>query len=271
MRPVTYLLLMSGLAWAAACGSSDDSSFPFSSSSDEAEIRKMIEESGFMAMENELGSNEEMEYSKSSADYIFFWREIESRPLEIHVDISGDRMSADVTVEYTWDGIWHIYEEDLSQWRRPFHYDGLAYAHFERRHGGWRLEQLSGSKTEGEAPPVEIEWVRVQSLSGVDTTFTDPLMLMDVETGVLGFIRGEEVTVTVSGPDSSDVVLLHTPFMRRAFEYVPGEDVFVGTWTVVKPPGNRRAWVDAINADTFEGLETPDRTCAWGLPYRITE
>ena len=271
MRSGRFLILLVGVVWAAGCATSDDSSELLSSSGDEAEIQKTIEESGFMTLENELGANDELEYSKSPAECIFFWREVQSRPLSLYIDISGDRLTADVIVEYVWDGIWHIYEEDLSEWTKTFHYEGVAYAHLEKRHGRWKLVEVSGTNAEGEDPPVDIEWVRIQSESGIDTTFTDPLAMMDVETDILTFIRGEDVTITVSGPDSADVVLLHTPFLRRAFEYDPADGTFTGTWTAIRPSGHWRAWVDAINGDNFDGVERADRTHAWGLPYRIKE
>ncbi|MCK4408496.1 MAG: hypothetical protein KAW67_00330, partial [Candidatus Eisenbacteria sp.] len=140
----------------------------------------------------------------------------------------------------------------------------------DRRHRrrGWTLTDVSGLVANSvETLTMDIEWIHVQSAT-VDTTITDPSVLMAVPDEIMHFELGEEVTVTVSGPPEDAILFLHTRHNRSPFQYDGG--VFVGTWTVTYE-GVHGAGVQALAHDSIYESEYPDDSLIWAMPYEVGE
>jgi hypothetical protein len=209
---------------------------------------------------------------------------------DVHIDqVEG---VAEVTVYKEIWGTLNIVDENMVEYEKPMHHEGVRYAVFHRnddvapgngsgsgngnsnssgethryRRGRWTLTAVSGLVANSvETLTINIDEIRVQSAT-VDTVITDPLALMAVPSEIMHFEVGEEVTVTVSGPPEDAILFLHTRHHRSPFQY-DGE-AFVGTWTV-QHRGVHCAGVQALAHDSIFDSEYPDDSLIWAMPYAV--
>lgn len=259
--------------------------------SDEEELREFIDEHGFFD-ETEIYGAESMTIggsgSREEIDPLTFWREVTERHIVRDVYIDQQQGTAEVTVYKEIWGTLNILDENMVEYEKPMHHEGTRYAVFQRnedvppgngndngngevnryRRGRWTLTAISGLVANSvETLTMDIDWIRVQSAT-VDTTITDPAVLMDVPDDVMHFGLGEEITVTVSGPPEDAILLLHTRHNRSPFHYEDG--VFVGTWTT-SYEGVHCAGVQALAHDSVFDSDYPDDSLIWAVPYVVGE
>jgi len=209
--------------------------------------------------------------------------------ITIDVYIDQEAGIAEVTIYKEIWGTLHIIDEDMVEYEKPMHHEGVRYAIFHRNddvstgnsyghcgetgnthhsRGRWTLTDISGLVANSvETLTMNIEWIHVQSAT-VDITITDPSVLMAVPDEIMSFEMGEEVTVTVSGPPADAILFLHTRGHRSPFQYDGG--VFVGTWTVTHE-GVHCAGVQALAHDSIYDSEYPDDCLIWAMPYEVSD
>jgi len=283
------VLLTLGLFVLAGCGDAitmtDAGEFD-----DEEALREFIEDHGFFD-ETEIYGAESMSSggtdSREAIDPLTFWREVTERHVVRDVYIDHEEGIAEVTIYKEIWGTLHIIDENMVEYEKPMHHEGVRYAVFQRnddastgnddvslasgekhrhRRGRWTLTDISGLVANSvETLTMDIEWIHVQSAT-VDATITDPSVLMAVPDEIMHFEAGEEVTVTVSGPPEDAILFLHTRGHRSPFQYDSG--VFVGTWTVTHN-GVHCAGVQALAHDSIYDSEYPDDTLIWAMPYEV--
>jgi len=282
-------LLTLGLFVLAGCGDaitmSDIGEFD-----DEEALREFIEDHGFFD-ETEIYGAESMvsggSDSREPIDPLTFWREVTERRVVRDVYINHEEGIAEVTIYKEIWGTLNIIDENMVEYVKPMHHEGVRYAVFQRnynvslgddhvslasgerdrhRRGRWTLTDISGLVANSvETLTMDIEWIHVQSAT-VDVTITDPSVLMAVPDEIMNFEMGEEVTVTVSGPPEDAILFLHTRGHRSPFQYDGG--AFVGTWTVTHE-GVHCAGVQALAHDSIYDSEYPDDCLIWAMPYEV--
>jgi hypothetical protein len=282
--------LAAGLFSLAGCGDAITMT-DVSAIEDEETLREFIEDHGFFD-ETEIYGADAMTVgdsgSREEIDPLTFWREVTERRVVRDVRIDQVEGVAEVTVyKETW-GTLNIIDENMVEYEKPMHHEGVRYAVFHRtddiadhgengsgstyahrhRRGRWTLTAVSGLVANSvETLTMDIDWIRVQSAT-VDTVISDPLALMAVPDEIIHFEVGEEVTVTVSGPPEDAILFLHTRQHRSPFQY-DGEN-FVGTWTV-QHNGVHCAGVQALAHDSIFDSEYPDDSLIWAMPYEVGE
>ncbi|HYW68124.1 MAG TPA: hypothetical protein VE960_00825 [bacterium] len=278
-------LLALGLFALAGCGDAITMA-DVSGLDDEAALREFVEDHGFFD-ETEIYSAESMETlpgSREEIDPLTFWREVTERQVVRDVQIDEATGTAEVTIYKEIWGTLNIVDEDMVEYEKPMHHEGVRYATFQRnedveapdmtgsgyahrhRRGRWTLTAISGLVANSvETLTMNIDSIRVQSAT-VDTTITDPSALMDVPEDIACFEMGEEVTVTVSGPPEDAILFLHTRQHRSPLQYDGG--VFVGSW-VVAHEGIHCAGVQALAHDSIYDSEYPDDSLIWAMPYEV--
>lgn len=275
-----------GLLTLAGCGDSVTMT-DVSELQEEEELREFIEDHGFFD-ESVVYGAEPMVVgdtdSREPIDPLTFWREVTERRVVRDVLINHEEGTAEVTVYKELWGTLNIIDENMVKYEKPMHHEGVRHAVFTRtvdlaphegvhtsassryRRGRWTLTAVSGMVTNSvETLTMDIDWVSVQSPT-VDVTITDPLELMAVPDEIMHFERGEEVTVTVSGPPEGSILFLHARGHKSPFQY-DGE-VFVGAWTVVHS-GVHCAGVQALAHDSIFDSEYPDDCLIWAMPYAV--
>ena len=277
---IAAALLTLGLFVLAGCGDAITMT-DVSELSDEEALREFIEDHGFFD-EAEIYGAEDMvsdgSGSREEIDPLTFWREVTERHIVRDVYINHEEGIAEVTIYKEIWGTLNIIDENMVEYEKPMHHEGVRYAVFQRvphteldrrhRRRGWRLTAISGLVANSvETLTMDIEWIQVQSAT-VDTTITDPSVLMAVPDEIMSFEMGEEVTVTVSGPPEDAILFLHTRGHRSPFQYDGG--VFVGTWTVTRD-GVHCAGVQALAHDSIYDSEYPDDSLIWAMPYEVGE
>lgn len=287
---VVAALLTLGLFVLAGCGDAITMT-DVSDLSDEEALREFIEDHGFFD-ETEIYGAESMTSDESGSrdaiDPLTFWREVTERHIVRDVYIDHEEGIADVTIYKEIWGTLNIVDENMAEYEKPMHHEGVRYAVFQRndevsleggngngsgethrhRRGRWTLTDISGLVANSvETLTMDIEWIHVQSAS-VDTTITDPSVLMAVPDEIMHFEMGEEVTVTVSGPPEDAILFLHTRRNRSPLQYDGG--VFAGTWTVTHD-GVHGAGVQALAHDSIYDSEYPDDSLIWAMPYEVGE
>lgn len=254
---------------------------------DEETLREFVEDHGFFD-EREIYDAEGMvaggSGSREEIDPLTFWRTVTERHVIRDVHINHEEGTAEVEVFKEIWGILHIVDEEMVEYEKPMHHQGTRYATFARvddvappderegdnarrryRRGRWILTGISGLVVESEVLTMNIDSIRIQS-AGVDTTITDPSLLMDVPEDIMHFEAGEEVTVTVSGPPEDSILFLHTRGHKSPFQY-DGE-AFTGSWTVGRR-GVHCAGVQALAHDSIFDSEYPDDCLVWAMPYAV--
>lgn len=261
---------------------------------DEETLREFVEDHGFFD-ERGIYDAEGMEASDSGSreaiDPLTFWREVTERHVVRDVLINHEEGTAEVEVFKEIWGTLNIIDENMVEYVKPMHHQGTRYATFARvddvappdgqgngngdgngenarrryRRGRWVLTGVSGLVVESEVLSMNIDWIRVQS-AGVDTTITDPSLLMDVPEDIMHFEVGDEVTVTVSGPPEGSMLFLHTRGHKSPFQYDGG--TFTGSWTV-NHRGVHCAGVQALAHDSIFDSEYPDDCLIWAMPYAV--
>jgi hypothetical protein len=275
---IAAALLTLGLFVLAGCGDAITMT-DVSELSDEEALREFIEDHGFFD-ETEIYGADSMvsdgSGTREEIDPLTFWREVTERHVVRDVYIDHEEGIAKVTIYKEIWGTLNIIDEDMVEYEKPMHHEGVRYAVFERvphtelerryRRRGWRLTDISGLVANSvETLTMDIEWIHVLSAT-VDTTITDPSVLMAVPDEIMSFERGEEVTVTVSGPPEDAILFLHTRGHRSPFHYEGG--VFVGTWTVTHQ-GVHCAGVQVLAHDSIYDSEYPDDSLLWAMPYEV--
>ncbi len=271
-------LLTLGLFVLAGCGDAITMT-DVSELSDEEALREFIEEHGFFD-ETEIYGADSMvsdgSGTREEIDPLTFWREVTERHVVRDVYIDHEEGIAEVTIYKEIWGTLNIVDENMVEYEKPMHHEGVRYAVFERvpdtdldrrhRRRGWKLTDISGLVANSvETLTMDIEWIHVLSAT-VDTTITDPSVLMAVPDEIMSFEMGEEVTVTVSGPPEDAILFLHTRGHRSPFHYEGG--VFVGTWTVTYQ-GVHCTGVQALAHDSIYDSEYPDDSLLWVMPYEV--
>ena len=289
---IAAALLALGLFVLAGCGDAITMT-DVSELNDEEALREFIEDHGFFD-EAEIYGAESMVSdgtdSREEIDPLTFWREVTERHVVRDVYIDHEEGIAEVTIYKEIWGTLNIIDENMVEYEKPMHHEGVRYAVFQRdddvstrnnyghhgetgnthrhRRGRWTLTAISGLVANSvETLTMDIEWIQVQSAT-VDTTITDPSVLMAVPDEIMHFEMGEEVTVTVSGPPEDAILFLHTRGHRSPFQYDGG--AFVGMWTV-SHDGVHGAGVQALAHDSIYDSEYPDDSLIWGMPYEVGE
>ena len=287
---IVAALLTLGLFVLAGCGDAITMT-DVSELSDEEALREFIEDHGFFD-EAEIYGAESMTSdgsgSREEIDPLTFWREVTRRHVVRDVYIDHEEGIAEVTIYKEIWGTLNIIDENMVEYEKPMHHEGVRYAVFQRnddvstgnsyghcgetgnthhhRRGRWTLTAISGLVANSvETLTMDIEWIHVQSAT-VDITITDPSILMAVPDEIMSFEMGEEVTVTVSGPPEDAILFLHTRGHRSPFQFDGG--VFVGTWTVTHE-GVHCAGVQALAHDSIYDSEYPDDSLIWAMPYEV--
>ena len=286
---VAVAVLTLGLFVLAGCGDAITMT-DVSELSDEEALREFIEDHGFFD-ETEIYGAESMvsdgSGSREPIDPLTFWREVTERRVIRDVYINHEEGIAEVTIYKEIWGTLNIIDENMVEYVKPMHHEGVRYAVFQRnynvstgnynaslasgekyrhRRGRWTLTAISGLVANSvETLTMDIEWIHVQSAT-VDVTITDPSVLMAVPDEIMNFEMGEDVTVTVSGPPEDAILFLHTRGHRSPFQYDGG--AFVGTWTVTHE-GVHCAGVQALAHDSIYDSEYPDDSLIWAMPYEV--
>ena len=287
---IAVALLTLGLFVLAGCGDAITMTDVSDLSGEEA-LREFIEDHGFFD-ETEIYGAESMvsdgSGSREPIDPLTFWREVTRRHVVRDVYIDHQEGIAEVTIYKEIWGTLNIIDENMVEYVKPMHHEGVRYAVFQRndnvstgnfyghcgetgnthrhRRGRWTLTDISGLVANSvETLTMDIEWIHVQSAT-VDITITDPSVLMAVPDEIMHFETGEEVTVTVSGPPEDAILFLHTRGHRSPFQYDGG--AFVGTWTVTHE-GVHCAGVQALAHDSIYDSEYPDDSLIWAMPYEV--
>ena len=281
-------LLTIGLFVLAGCGDAITMA-DVSELDDEEALREFIEDHGFFD-ETEIYGAESMVSSgtdsREAINPLTFWREVTERHIVRDIHIDHEEGMAEVTIYKEIWGTLNIVDENMVEYEKPMHHEGVRYAVFQRnddvsqengdgngethrhRRGRWTLTAISGLVANSvETLTMDIEWIHVQSAT-VDTTITDPSVLMAVPDEIMHFEVGEDVTVTVSGPPEDAILFLHTRHNRSPFQYDGG--VFVGIWTVTHE-GVHCAGVQALAHDSIYDSEYPDDSLIWAMPYEVGE
>lgn len=283
-------LLTLGLFVLAGCGDAITMTDVSELSAEDA-LREFIEDHGFFD-ETEIYGAEPMvsdgSGSREEIDPLTFWREVTKRHVVRDVYIDHAEGIAEVTIYKEIWGTLNIIDENMIEYVKPMHHEGVRYAVFQwdanvstgnfyghsgetgnthrHRRGRWTLTAISGLVANSvETLTMDIEWIHVQSAT-VDITITDPSALMAVPDEIMHFETGEEVTVTVSGPPEDAILFLHTRGHRSPFQHDGG--VFVGTWTVTRE-GVHCAGVQALAHDSIYDSEYPDDSLIWAMPYEV--
>ena len=298
---VTSLMAL-GLLILAGCGDSITTSPP-GFVSDEDLLREFLDADEIF---DDLGPYEGAQGAvdggsgREPIDPLTFWRTITERRRHHEVVFDPDEGTAEVTIGRGVRGILHIIDESMEEYEKRFLHRGLRYATVARDpdwepphdpqgphgphgphdpphgdspdhphpgpHGPWSLTAVSGFLSQTEECTISIDWIRLEGES-FDVTITDPLELLAVPDGIAAFQRGEEVTVTVSGPAEGSIVFFHTRRHRSPLAYAD-DGTFTGTWTVMRR-GRHTAWVQALAHDTIFDSEYPDDALIWGTPYFV--
>jgi hypothetical protein len=288
---IAVALLTLGLFVLAGCGDAITMT-DVSELNDEEALREFIEDHGFFD-ETEIYGAESMvsdgSGSREPIDPLTFWREVTERHVVRDVYIDHEQGIAEVTIYKEIWGTLNIIDENMVEYVKPMHHEGVRYAVFQRsynvstgdynaslvsgekyrhRRGRWTLTAISGLVANSvETLTMDIEWIHVQSAT-VDVTITDPSVLMAVPDEIMNFEMGEDVTVTVSGPPEGAILFLHTRGHRSPFQYDGG--AFVGTWTVTHE-GVHCAGVQALAHDSIYDSEYPDDSLIWAMPYEVSD
>lgn len=289
---IVVVLLALGLFALAGCGDAITMT-DVSELDDEETLREFVEEHGFFDETEIYGAGSmttDDPTSREVIDPLTFWREVTERHVVRDVYIDEATGTAEVTIYKEIWGTLNIIDEDMVEYEKPMHHEGVRYAIFQRtddvapgdgegeengnghvnrhRKGRWILTDVSGLVANSvETLTMSIDSIRVQSAT-VDITITDPSALMVVPDEIMCFEDGEEVTVTVSGPPEDAILFLHTRGHRTPFHYDSG--VFLGTWTVTHR-GVHCAGVQALAHDSIHDSEYPDDSLIWGMPYEVGE
>jgi len=294
LSALSLVLAMSAVLL-AGCGDALTSSEPASVTDDDM-LREFVDQDEIFddLGPYEAGMASDGAGSREIIDPLNFWRTVDQREREVEVLFDSETGIANVTVYRDIWGDLHVLSEDMVEYVKPFHHEGVRYATFLKdedwkppqgqndngqnqgtiqgpkdrlRHGPWELVELSGFAAESDTLTVSIASMRIQG-GGVDVTVDDPLELFAVPDELLAFSEGDEVTVTVSGAPPDGILFLHTRGGKTFLES-QGGGTFVGTWTVERR-GRHCVWVEVMAHDTIYDSEYPEDTLIWGMPYVVS-
>lgn len=271
----------------SGCGDTLTSAGAPDTSDDEAVLRTLMEDDEFFELAGPYDGDAVALSGPATREDINpfkFWREITDREITRVISVNDTAGTADAAIYAELWGTFNVLDWNSTIYEKPLHHLGERYAQFaydlewmpgpaygdenkgtQHRHGPWRLTAISGFVAQSDTTTMVIDWIRVQSES-VDVTITDPLALLSVPDEIMTFSRGDEVTVTVSGPPADALVFLHAPYRKMPLVYEDG--TFQGTW-IVNRKGGHCAWVEALAHDSLFDSEYPEDVKIWGMPYEV--
>jgi hypothetical protein len=301
---IPMLVLLAVTAFVGGCGDGGQATVPQNPAADGTDkeaLRSAVDDDAELLGSTQfLGEDQAIESGPSPAgkalaaiyeaiNTVRWWRAPTSisRTVEIElVEPQGDSIPglANVTVTADVEGILNLIaapdDSTRIRYQKAFDDHSLRYAVFERRHPpnpdrpvlrrGWQLTQLSCASVESEGGTRQIQSVTASGASGA-FTISDPLVLMDVKSGLPSFAAGEEVEITVATGDATDRVFLHSH--RHRFEFNNnGDGTFTGTWHVGPALGPllRCVGIDVLSGATLGDDVAPYDSRAWVIPYRVT-
>ena len=278
------VVLVAGALTLSGCGDTLTSA----AYDDEAMLRDLMDKDEFFALTGPYDSKPitlNGAVTREEINPFRFWREITQREITRNISIDATAGTADVEIYKELWGTFNILDWDSTLYVKPLHHTGERYAQFahdldwmpgpgtgdenlgtQHRHGPWRLTAISGFVAQSETTTMVIDWIHVQSAS-VDVTITDPLALLAFPDEIMTFLRGEEATVTVSGPPEDALVFLHAPYRKRPLAYQT-DGTFQGAW-IVSRRGGHCAWIEALAHDSLFDSEYPEDVKIWGMPYEV--
>lgn len=288
LMTLTCLIAAAALTVTGCGGDSLISAGSSDTSNDEAVLRTLMEEDAFFELAGPYDGEQVVLSGSATREEINpfrFWREITEREITRNISIDDTAGTADAAIYAELWGTFNILDWDSTIYEKPLHHFGERYAQFaldlewmpgpgygdqnlgtQHRHGPWRLTAISGFVAQSDTTTMVIDWIHVESDS-VDVTITDPLALMAVPDEIMTFSRGEEVTLTVSGPPEDALVFLHAPYRKMPLVYQE-DGTFKGTWTVNRR-GGHCAWIEALAHDSLFDSEYPEDVKIWGMPYEV--
>jgi hypothetical protein len=281
-------VLAAGALALSGCGDTLTSGGASDFTDDEAMLRDLMETDEFFALSGPYDGGQitlSGAVMREEIDPFRFWRVITEREITRNISINDTAGTAYAEIYKELWGTFNVLTRDSTLYVKPLHHTGERYAQFARdlewmpgpgygdenkgtqhRHGPWRLAAISGFVAQSDTVTMVIDWIHVQSAS-VNVTITDPLALLAVPDEIMTFMRGEEVTVTVSGPPEDALVFLHAPYRKRPLEY-QGDGTFQGSW-IVSRRGGHCAWIEALAHDSLFDSEYPEDVKIWGMPYEV--
>jgi hypothetical protein len=298
-NPILRWLAPTLLAVVLVVSGCDES--PVSVDEEQAAIQALIEENAdFFTADLFSGATEEgttpsLGKALTAITPWRFGRQILSvdRTVDITIDDPGDgTATADVTWNAEITGVFHVIDDQANAWEKDFTDNAVRYATFEKlgpdtaHRRGWRLTGISGTEVLSNPATVGIVSVHLQSVGGVDTTYTDVASLADRES-LLTFAPLDTVTVTVTTGNTDDVVLLHHPAYRAGHggrHHVRreltnnGDGTYTGTYVtrglvwfngMLMAP-RRHFTIDVLSDGTVYDDTEPYDSNAWSIIYWVS-
>ena len=294
---IVFLIIVLGLTlW----GCAKESTGPEEPKTDEEAIQWLMGDNpSYFKTDNHYGEEDTTGGSLRAFTPIttYFWyREIEPDPaIHIEIDIVGD--SAFVAWSGEFDGTLHLFSstdtvfppDTIIHYTKDFTDYGERYAIFKRlfpvnddllRRRGWRLVMVSGAEITSDPNTVQIDSVRLNSVSYPDTLLTDPLALF-AKDDVVTLTPEEKCSLTVYTNSDTivDHVFLHSwrrhiNHHRSRFTRI-GDGVYTGVWFA---PANMQGAVnvlhhaafDLLDKETLDDTEEPYDANAWLFPYFVS-
>jgi hypothetical protein len=290
-RPWFPTLLVAALAL-AGCGRTDSLQGPSTgpaAGSDDAEIAAALAASPEYVNEGVWQDETPVTLEEGSGFAAIrplrFWREIRQVETDLHTeflnpDANGRPQLAIVTIRRNLHGSFNIVAgqvegEDTTRslvrkplddlWTRRIALVRLPMPE-DTANSRWRLAGTSGVDVRTRGGDTRVLSLRIES-TDLDTTITDPLELHRLRR-VLKLAPGDEVRLTATTADPSDVVLFHGFDARRRFaNHGDGSHSF--RFPSGQFPGLRHFGVDALSHGTlFDDAEAYDAN-AWILAYAV--
>jgi len=131
----------------------------------------------------------------------------------------------------------------------------------------WRVTEVTGAFVTTPSATVDIESLRVQSTSGVDTTITDPLQWESLR-HVLAFTTNDSVTVTVTTSHLNDAVYIHRWDWRHRLR-TNGDGTYTFGWVTSAWGGWRWFGIQAMTHGSIYDDTAPFDSQAWHFVFRV--
>ena len=131
----------------------------------------------------------------------------------------------------------------------------------------WKVVSITGAFVTTPGATVQIESIRLQSKSGVDTTITDPTQWITLRS-IVKFAVNDSVTLTVTTNHTNDAVFIHRwdwhHRMRNNFD-----GTYTFSWVTSSWGGWRHFGVQAMTHGSLYDDAAPFDSQAWHLPFRV--
>lgn len=254
---------------------------------DEEAMEEIINQEGFLAYDAYYGEEDTLSAPViQTRDIIalkFLWyREIKHLNKQLEIDIVND--SAFVTISTRVDGLFHILALDTAanpdsviDYQKDLGDNFMSYAVFKRYpeeilHRGWRLESLTGVEVNSDSVEVQIDSIRINCESYVDTVIVSPWVLFQ-RGELLTFGREEEVTLTIYSDDEI-YAFLHAHgwghWRRWKFDEMESyPTIFRGRWRTSIIPGGKLVIFDVLHQNTLDEEDCKYNSNVWIFPYWV--